>query len=397
MLSINSVVCLIKFTSRFAFGVALLCLRRRRRRSVWVHDILQARQQLGEYHRLVQELRLDDGRFQRYFRLDRDQFDNLLSKVGPRIVRQDTSYLRTIELAEHLAICLQFLATGDSFRTIAFSYRVGVSTVAGIVGEVARAIWDALVRCTEDWRSIATDFLHRWNFPNCLGSIDGKHVVIKAPDNSGSLFFNYKGTYSVVFLAVVDAQCCFRVVDVGSYGRTSDGGALANSTFGQVLRGGTHVLPQDALLPSAEHLGPQPHGFVADEAFPLRRDLMRPFPGHNLSSRQRIFNYRLSRARLIVENTFGILTAQWRMCGVIEISPANVDVCVKATCVLHNFLRRSTNSTRTSIPSAGHGEAAGLQETRVGSNNPTWEAIRVWEKLMTYFSTEGAVPWQPVA
>ncbi|KAI2647457.1 nuclease HARBI1 [Labeo rohita] len=388
-----------------AFGVALLYLRRRRRRSVWVHEILQARQQLGEYHRLVQELRLDDDRFQRYFRLDREQFDNLLSKVGPRIARQDTSYRHAIEPAERLAICLRFLATGDSYRTIAFSYRVGVSTVAGIVGEVARAIWDALVQevmpvpTTEDWRSIATDFLHRWNFPNCLGSIDGKHVVIRAPDNSGSLFFNYKGTYSVVLLAVVDAQYCFRVVDVGSYGRTSDGGVMANSTFGQALRNGTLGLPQDALLPGAEHLGPQPHVFVADEAFPLRRDLMRPFPGQKLSSRQRIFNYRLSRARLIVENAFGILTAQWRMYrGVIEISPANVDACVKATCVLHNFLRRSTNSTRTPIPSAGDGEAAGLQEvTRVGSNNATREAIRVRENFMTYFSTEGAVPWQPVA
>ncbi|KAK7162422.1 hypothetical protein R3I93_006656 [Phoxinus phoxinus] len=79
-----------------AFGVALLYLRSRRRRSVWVHDILQARQQFGEYHRLVQELRLDDSRFQQYFRLDRNQFDNLLSKVGPRIERQDTNYRRAI-------------------------------------------------------------------------------------------------------------------------------------------------------------------------------------------------------------------------------------------------------------------------------------------------------------
>lgn len=148
--------------------------------------------------------------------------------------------------------------------------------MAGIVGEVARAIWDALVQevmpvpTTEDCQSIATDFLHRWNVPDCLGSIDGKQVVIRAPENSGSLFFNYKGTYSVVFLAVVDAQYCFRVMDVGSYGRTSDGGVLANSTFSQALRDGTLGLPQDALLPSAEHLGPQPHMFVADKAFPLR-------------------------------------------------------------------------------------------------------------------------------
>ncbi len=61
---------------------------------------------------------------------------------------------------------------------------------------------------------------------------------------------------------------------MGSYGRTSDGGALANSTFDQALRDGTLGLPQDALLPGAEHLGPQPHVFVADEAFPLCQDLI---------------------------------------------------------------------------------------------------------------------------
>ncbi|KAG7467890.1 hypothetical protein MATL_G00137030 [Megalops atlanticus] len=226
------------------------------------------------------------------------------------------------------------------------------------------------VPTTEDWRSIATGFLHRWNFPNCLGSIDGKHVVIRAPDNSGSLFYNYKGTFLVVLLAVVDAQYCFRVVDVGSYGRTSDGGVLANSTFSQALRDGTLGLPQDALL-----------------------------PGPNLSGRHRVFNYRLSRARLIDENTFGILTTQWRKYrGVIGISPANVDACVKATCVLHNFLRRTASTTRAPIPSAEDGEAAGLQEvTRVGSNNSTREAICVRETFVSYFSAEGAVPWQPVA
>lgn len=71
-----------------------------------MHEILQARQHLGEYHCLVQELRLDGDRFQRYFSLDSDQFDNLLSKVGPRIVRQDANYLCGINVAERLAIFL---------------------------------------------------------------------------------------------------------------------------------------------------------------------------------------------------------------------------------------------------------------------------------------------------
>ncbi|KAJ8408794.1 hypothetical protein AAFF_G00246120 [Aldrovandia affinis] len=125
--------------------------------------ILQTRRQHGEYHRLVQELRLDGERFQRYFRLDRAQFDELLTRVGPRITRLETNWRSPISAAERLAICLR---------------------------------------------------------------------------------------------------------------------------------------------------------------------------------RNRVFNYRLSRARMIVENTFGILSAQWRMYRrVIGTSPGNVEKCVKATCVLHNFIR----------------------------------------------------------
>ncbi|XP_049920195.1 putative nuclease HARBI1 [Epinephelus moara] len=302
----------------------------------------------------------------------------------------------------------RFLATGDSHRTVAYSYRVGVSTVHRIVIQVTRVIWDALVGefmpvpTTDDSRSIH----HPWAFPNCLGAIDGKHVVIRAPDNSGSLFFNYKETYSIVLLAVVDAEYCFPVVDVGNYGRTSDGGVLANSAFSWALRDGTLGLPQDALLPGAERLGPQPYVFVANEAFPLRCDNMRPFPGTQLHGSRRTFNIRLSHARLIVENTFGILSSQWRMYrGVFGISPANVDACVKAACILHNFLRKTTKRTwRTPRPPAGQPgpppadrEAAGLQPVpRMGSNNSTWEALRVREAYLSYFSNERSVAWQPL-
>lgn len=120
-------------------------------------------------------------------------------------------------------INFRYLATGDSYTTIASSYRVGISTVAGIVPEVSKAIWDSLVDeflpvpKTADWQEIATGFKERWNFPNCVGAIDGKHVVIQAPHNSGSQYFNYKGTYSIVLLAVVDARYLFRVVDVAQF------------------------------------------------------------------------------------------------------------------------------------------------------------------------------------
>ncbi|KAJ4925096.1 hypothetical protein JOQ06_017834 [Pogonophryne albipinna] len=311
----------------------------------------------------------------------------------------DTNYRRSLSAAERLSICLRYLATGDSFRTIANSFRVGVSTVSTLP-DVATAIWDCLVEefmavpSTEEWRSIAEKFEERWNFPLCCGALDGKHVVLKAPENTGSQFFNYKGTFSLFLLAVVDAERCFRVIDVGGYGRTSDGGILANSAFGQALKSGSLQLPAGLPLSGGDHLGPLPHVFVADEAFPLRKNLMRPFPGRNLPRERRIFNYRLSRARLVVENAFGILSSQWRMYRrVIEVQPEVAEKFVKATCILHNFLRRTTQAnTQRAFSVADVEPLPGLG--RIAANNSAREAIRVREVFTSYFNAEGTVPWQ---
>ncbi|XP_059929868.1 uncharacterized protein LOC132473675 [Gadus macrocephalus] len=273
----------------------------------WVHPIFRTRNQRGEYHALVQELRLDALLFHQYFRMPPDYFDELLGKVGPLITVADTQFRSAIGPAERLAICLRYLATGDSFHTIGFSYRVGTSSVCRIVREVASAIWTALVEeemsvpKRADWSTMAEQFEWRWNFPNCIGAIDGKHVVIQAPGNSGSLYYNYKGTFSLVLLAVVDADYLFRVVDVGGYGRMSDSGSLRNSAFGEALRDGTLDLPPAHVISGAEQRGPLPHMFVGDEAFPLMTHLLRPFPGQHHTQEKRVFNYRLSRARLVVE------------------------------------------------------------------------------------------------
>nr|XP_029529879.1 uncharacterized protein LOC115137692 [Oncorhynchus nerka] len=272
--------------------------------------------------------------------------------------------------------------------------------MAGIVPSVAQAIWDCLVGENmpvpkeEDWRAIAAEFLERWNFPNCLGSIDGKHVVILAPPCSGSQFYNYKGTYSVVLLAVVDAIYCFRVVDVGAYGKGSDGGTLRDclwpGTSGYIFR--TLDIPPPASLPGAEDLGPVPHVFVGDAAFPLR--LMRPYAGRLLPLPKpvRIFNKQLSR--LVVECAFGILEARWRMYWrVLGLSPSNVNACVKATYVLYNYLRRSFQEPLRMEMGTPNGHLPDV--TRAGANNAPRQALQVMEKLTTYFSSPAReVPWQ---
>ncbi|KAL2085802.1 hypothetical protein ACEWY4_019122 [Coilia grayii] len=368
-------------------------------RRVWVHEVIQRREQFGAFYTLVNELRFDDSQFTAYFRLNKVQFEKLLEIVAPSIIKQHTNYRKAISPDERLCICLRYLATGDSFRSVAFSYRVGVSTVAGVVKQVCEAIWDCLqdtympVPDAAEWRRIAADF-NNLAFPNCLGAMDGKHVVIEAPPRSGSLYYNYKGTFSIVLLAVVDAKYRFRLVDVGAYGKNSDGGTLAASAFGAALRRGSLDIPEDSPLPGAEHLGAMPFVFVADEAFPLRKNIMRPYPGHT-AGEKRAFNFRLSHVRRIVECAFGILATQWRVYRrVLCVSPEVAESIVKATCILQNFMRWDNDTIPRPAPTAE--PSFGLLSTpRLGSNNATRDAVAVREAFAAYFSSPaGRVHWQ---
>ena len=110
-------------------------------------------------------------------------------------------------------------------------------------------------------------------------------------------------------MAVADADYGFTYVDVGAYGRENDANIFANSTFGQRLQHGT------LQLPSADP-GDLEYVFIGDEAFQLQQRIMRPYPGARLGGigegdyhQRLIYNYRLSRARRVVENAFGILVA----------------------------------------------------------------------------------------
>lgn len=192
----------------------------------------------------------------------------------------------------------------------------------------------------DNWNAIATEFWERWQFPNCIGALDGKHVTIQAPKLSGSLYWNYKKSYSIVLLALVDPSYNFIVVDVGVYGKNSDGGIFSNSNFGKALHNGTLNVPKKRALPETDT--ELPMVIVADEAFPLKSYIMRPYPGRDLTNDKRIYNYRLSRARRVSENAFGILQQKFRIfTRRVQGKPENITIFVQAACVLHNFIRKN--------------------------------------------------------
>ncbi|XP_050305580.1 uncharacterized protein LOC126742819 [Anthonomus grandis grandis] len=194
----------------------------------------------------------------------------------------------------------------------------------------------------ETWKTVEKDFYELWNFPNCIGAIDGKHVIIEAPANSGSLYFNYKKTFSVVLLALVDANYRFICVDVGAYGKNSDGGIFASPNMGKALLQNSFNIPPDKSILGTNII--VPHVIVGDEAFLLNKHSLRPFPGSQIKNNisKKTFNYRLSRARRLSENVFGILTQVFKIYQRrLKMSPEHVDKVILATCCLHNFLRPS--------------------------------------------------------
>nr|CAH7740927.1 unnamed protein product [Callosobruchus chinensis] len=226
--------------------------------------------------------------------------------VDEMLLKQDTIMRMAIPVTTKLEITLRYLATGDSFKSLEYLFRVPETTISKFLPQVLTAIscvlqlFIQMPKTVEDWKEIENLFLQRWNFPRCCGVIDGKHVVIKRPPCSGSLYYNYKKTYSIILFAMVDADYCFTYIDLGGNGRASDS---------------------------------------ADDAFPLRPDLMKPFSKHGLSDEEKIFNYRLSRARRVSENAFGILAWRFRVFSrPIELKPDTIDRVVWAACSLHNWL-----------------------------------------------------------
>ncbi|KAG0432231.1 hypothetical protein HPB47_021030, partial [Ixodes persulcatus] len=193
-----------------------------------------------------------------------------------------------------------YLSSGDPVKDVALAFRVGVSTARAAIVDTCKSLWERLrpiympTPNTQVWQDIAMEFQRLWKFPNCVGAVDGKHVQMQAPVRSGSLYFNYKKTHSIVLMASADAHYCFTIVDVGAYGRNSDGGVLKNSNFGIAMEKGLLKVPGPKLLPGSNLVAP--HVFIGDEAFQLRDDFMRPYPGQNLENAKDNFNRRLSRA-----------------------------------------------------------------------------------------------------
>lgn len=255
---------------------------------------------------------------------------------------------------------------------------------------------------------VARIFEDVWNLPHCVGAIDGKHIVLQAPINSGSDFFHYKSHFSIVLMAAVDANYNFIFVDVGSQGRISDGGVFKNTKLFKKIKENSLELPPPKELPGRQIK--VPYFFVADNAFALPENIMKPYSGdHDKGSAKRIFNYRLSRSRRVVENAFGVISAVFRVLRKpMLLKPEIAQLVVLTIIHLHNYLRKHSPQFYTP-PTTFDFEEAGVLTPGSWRNDENMKSLiplrnvprrpsvylqEIRDELADYCVKEGAVPWQ---
>eukprot|EP00745_Piridium_sociabile_P015087 TRINITY_DN22260_c0_g2_i4.p1 TRINITY_DN22260_c0_g2~~TRINITY_DN22260_c0_g2_i4.p1 ORF type:complete len:460 (-),score=109.82 TRINITY_DN22260_c0_g2_i4:119-1498(-) len=392
--------------------------RRRRRRSVWVRNWLteERRREFGHFSTLLDLTMedLDERMFRNYTRMSPEVFMEVLDRIRPVISKNDTNMRSAIEPGLKLAVTLRYLATGDSFRSLAYAFRVGVSTISTFLPVVLDAITDAYKgeafaeEWSEDgWKAIADKFWTRWNMPHTLGALDGKHVAIKKPGNTGSLYHNYKGFFSIPLLALVDADYKFLWVEFGGQGHMSDAQIFMETSLREDLEDGTISRPDPCpLTDDPEDTTPVPFFIVSDDAFALKDYCMKPYSRHTMAPRELIFNYRLSRARRVVENAFGLLAQRFRVfLRTCELRPNAVRKVMKCGVVLHNILLdrfpphqdavdRDGNDKEV-IPGAWRQHVIWPEQPQPRGGRANTPGKRVRELLADYFgSPAGIVPWQ---
>ena len=240
-----------------------------------------------------------------------------------------------------VAITLWTLATSCEYHTVGHLFGVSHSAVCWILHETCCSIRDVLLDEYVSFpqgqrlKSTIRKFEFKWGVPQCVGAIDGSHIPVCAPANLHTDYYNRKGWYSMLVQAVVDHDYLFTDLNIGWPGSVHDARVLVHSELYTKAMSGDLLPSQYATDMCGVSVPPY---IIGDAAYPLKTWLMKPFPDRGLSEDRRNYNYRISRARMVVENAFGRLKGRWRrLLKRCDMTLDKVPTVIAACCILHNI------------------------------------------------------------
>ncbi|XP_077507836.1 uncharacterized protein LOC144118947 [Amblyomma americanum] len=315
---------------------ARLCSRER---SVWTYP-----RETSWYETTLPHL--PESGFRENFRMTRSTFQYIVG-VCECMKRRDTNMRKAIPLRKRVAIAIYRLATSAEERTVANVFGVSRSSVNNIVREFCDTMVEVLepryikMPRTHELAEHLRQFAAVAGFPQGVGAVDGCHIEVCPPLEHAVDYHNYKGWYSTILLAVADHRYKFLYTNSGSPGRNHDAAVFEVSRLPKILD--SDLFKREVREIEGVQIGPL---FLADQAFPLQKNVMKPFPHSGIiGSDAQEFNFRLSSARRVVENAFGRLKARFRiLLKGLECDIVNVPYVIRACCVLHNICEELTDS-----------------------------------------------------
>lgn len=261
-----------------------------------------------------------------------------------------------------------------------------------IVPETCSAIWEGLRRSvcplpsTERLQKVAEEFKNKWDFPNCIGVADAKHILNQAYTEIGS-------SSSVILMVVVDASYRFLFVSITDYGSCL---ASEDSTcnFAEEIGENNKLLPPDRAIVDG---GPAvPHVFVGSDVLPLYRNMITPFTDDNLQTGEIVYNFHLSDVLRVVETTFEIITERFRIFQKpSHLLPNTLLNVVKACVCLHNYIQNDVTLPKEDMKIAEHASSAmhNLERNECLTDD---DAVATRNAFMRYFNSPiGQLPDVP--
>ena len=282
------------------------------------------------------------------FRMSRLSFQYLCHEIEPHIKKTNTCMRKAVGVERRVAIVLWYLATNSDYLTIGHLFGVSKATVCLAVKNVCSAIVKMLlpkyiyIPSGAELKSVVDGFSNDLGFPQCAGVIDGTHIPIAAPIDFLADYYNRKGFHSILMQGTVNHLGQFIDINVGWPWRVHDARVFVNSSLYE--RGEKGILFPDWKQTIGNF--DVPLLVLGDPAYPLLPWLLKAYIDNGaLTIDEKLFNYRLSKARVNVEHAYGRLKGRWR-CLLTRNNTCIEDLpcLVAACCVLHNMCEEKNDT-----------------------------------------------------
>ncbi|XP_052851712.1 uncharacterized protein LOC128261849 [Drosophila gunungcola] len=189
-----------------------------------------------------------DDFFKDNFRMEREYFDEIVERFRNVGIKQENP--NAIALEKRIAIALYALGSSKDYRKVGRLFGIPSSMVPKVLTEFCRFICRVFSSeylppefLTQEKLDECVSGFDELGFPQCFGVLDGTHIEVRPPIADAEDYYNMKGWYSTILIALVDHRGRFLYVNTGCQGRCSKSQIYEASTLKKMVNSSDILKP----------------------------------------------------------------------------------------------------------------------------------------------------------